>query len=66
MLIYFSYFILFAHFFYNTYIGKKIQNQRNISVTDKRLSPTANAETSTGAIQRDQKQDDLKTEKKEQ
>jgi len=67
MLIYFSYFILFAHFFYNTYFGRKqIHNQSNISVTNKRLSPSSNTETSSGGCQTKPKPDHGIHEKKEQ
>lgn len=64
MIIYFSYFILFAHFFYNTYIAKKRNpNRNNISTTDKRQTPSVNAESSSG----DQKGNHIdKNVKKEQ
>jgi len=48
MMMYFSYFILFAHFFYTTYIANNKKAQNQSTATNKRLPSSCSAQASSG------------------
>ena len=66
MLMYFSYFILFAHFFYTTYIAKNKGQNQSVNANKRQFLSSPKTETSSGDYQSSNKTEEHSAEKKGQ